>query len=256
MFITASIAVSKQAVSFVGQPAAFGTADLPSLKSVADTIKSQGALAIAQLQHGGAVVLPELNGGKVLAPSSFKNKTLDTAAGKKSVTAEAMTAEHIRQTVADFANAADLALQAGFDGVEIHGANGYLINQYIDSQANNRQDNYGGSLQNRLRFLSETAQAVINQIGKDRVGVCLSPLTSLLGCIDDTPQATYLAVAKILDELGVQYLDIAEADWEDAPEMPAAFKEALRLIYSGTLSTRANTTANEPKPPCTTAGQI
>lgn len=111
----------------------------------------------------------------------------------------------------------------------------YLINQFIDSQANNRTDGYGGALSHRLRFLREVAEAVVAVVGKDRVGVRLAPLTTLQGAIDDTPQATYLAAAKVLDEISVAYIHIAEADWDDAPEMPAAFKEALRLIYRGTI---------------------
>ncbi|MDO4998018.1 MAG: NADH-dependent flavin oxidoreductase, partial [Neisseria sp.] len=102
LFVTGSIAVSKQAISFSGQPLAINDDDLPSLKSVADTIKSGGALAIAQLQHGGAAVLPELNGGKILAPSSFKNKELETAYGKQLVTADGMSQDELMQTQADF----------------------------------------------------------------------------------------------------------------------------------------------------------
>lgn len=147
----------------------------------------------------------------------------------------ALTEAEIADVVQDFVNAARNAMEAGFDGVELHGANGYLINQFIDSQANARADGYGGSLSRRLRFLREVAEAVAAVIGKDRVGVRLAPLTTLQGAIDDTPQATYLAAAKVLDEIGVAYIHIAESDWDDAPEMPAAFKEALRLIYRGTM---------------------
>ncbi|MNV51989.1 N-ethylmaleimide reductase [compost metagenome] len=87
----------------------------------------------------------------------------------------------------------------------------------------------------RLRFLREVTQAVVAVVGHKRVGVRLAPLTTLQGAVDDTPQATYLAAAKILDDIGIAYIHIAEADWEDAPDMPVAFKEALRLIYRGTL---------------------
>lgn len=139
------------------------------------------------------------------------------------------------EVVQVFAAAARKALDAGFDGVELHGANGYLINQFIDSRANMRKDCYGGSLPNRLRFLREVTEAVAAVTGSERLGVRLAPLTTLQGAVDDTPQATYLGAAKVLDELCVTYIHIAEADWEDAPEMPAAFREALRLIFRGTL---------------------
>lgn len=104
--------------------------------------------------------------------------------------------EEIREIVADYAQAARNALDAGFDGVELHGANGYLINQFIDSQANARNDQYGGSLENRLRFLREVAEAVTAVVGRERIGVRLAPLTTLQGAVDDTPQATYLAAAR------------------------------------------------------------
>jgi N-ethylmaleimide reductase len=148
---------------------------------------------------------------------------------------QALSEVGIAQVVRDFATAARHALDAGFDGVELHGANGYLINQFIDSQANTRTDGYGGSLTNRLRFLREVTEAVVAVAGHERVGVRLAPLTTLQGAVDDTPQATYLGAAKVLDGIGVAYIHIAEADWEDAPEMPAALKEALRLVYRGTL---------------------
>ncbi len=105
----------------------------------------------------------------------------------------ALAVEEIREIVADYAQAARNALDAGFDGVELHGANGYLINQFIDSQANARNDQYGGSLENRLRFLREVAEAVTAVVGRERIGVRLAPLTTLQGAVDDTPQATYPA---------------------------------------------------------------
>lgn len=147
----------------------------------------------------------------------------------------ALETDEIAAIVADYARATANALQAGFDGVEIHAANGYLINQFIDSQSNARTDGYGGTLQGRLRFLREVTAAVIGVAGADRVGVRLAPLTSLNGTVDDTPQATYLAAAKVLAELDVAYLHIAEVDWADAPQMPLAFKQAIRLIFPNTL---------------------
>lgn len=111
-------------------------------------------------------------------------------------TPRALSEAEIAQVVQDFAAAARNALEAGFDGVELHGANGYLINQFIDSQANTRTDGYGGSLPRRLRFLREVTEAVVAVAGGERVGVRLAPLTTLQGAVDDTPQA-----ASVLDVL-------------------------------------------------------
>ena len=137
--------------------------------------------------------------------------------------------------VREFAAAAANALAAGFDGVELHAANGYLINQFLDSGSNQRTDMYGGSLRNRLRFLEDVARAVATVVGPERLGVRISPLTTAQGAVDATPESTYLAAARLLNDLGIGYLHIAEADWDDAPPMPDAFKEALRLMYSGAM---------------------
>ena len=141
----------------------------------------------------------------------------------------------IKSIIGEYAQAARNAIEAGFDGVELHGANGYLIEQFIDSQTNLRQDEYGGDLNGRLRFLREVTTAVADAIGKHRVGVRQAPLTTLMGAKDDTPEITYIEAAKVLDEIGIAYIHIAEADWDDAPVMPVAFKEAYRKAFRGTL---------------------
>ncbi|PXX98075.1 alkene reductase [Marinifilum breve] len=148
---------------------------------------------------------------------------------------KALTIPEIKEIVKDYAKAAANAMKAGFDGVEVHAANGYLINQFIDSNANNRTDEYGVTLENRLRFLKEVIIAISNEIGGDKVGVRLAPFTTLQGAVDATPEATYLEAAKILNEIGVGYIHIAEADWDDAPGSPDSFKKELRQVFRGAL---------------------
>lgn len=198
-----------------------------------------GRVSHVLLQPGGAAPVSSsplvAEGVKVFVDPEDKGPRAGVGSMVQHSAPRSLSEAEIAQVVQDFAAAARNAKAAGFDGVELHGANGYLINQFIDSQSNTRSDGYGGSLPNRLRFLREVVEAVSNVIASDRVGVRLAPLTTLQGTVDETPQATYLGAAKLLDKLGVGYIHIAEADWEDAPEMPAAFKEALRLIYSGTL---------------------
>jgi N-ethylmaleimide reductase len=148
----------------------------------------------------------------------------------------ALSKAEIRAIVEEYAQAARNAIVAGFDGVELHAANGYLVNQFLDSHANARTDEYGGSLENRIRFLDEVARALIGAVGDpSRVGIRLAPLTTLNGCVDADPVTTYTAASKRLGEIGVGYIHIAEADWDDAPDMPAAFKQALRRAYPGVL---------------------
>lgn len=152
LFISAAIAVSKEGVAFTGQPAAFGETDLESLTQMAKAMKSEGALAIAQLHHGGAAALTTHNGGVAYAPSTLDNHEQDMGKYKMKVKAEALTEEGIRKVIADFARATELAIRAGFDGIEIHGANGYLLQQFFSAKTNKRTDEWGGTLEKRMRF--------------------------------------------------------------------------------------------------------
>lgn len=250
LIITEGTQISPQGQGYAWTPGIHSPEQVKGWCMVTDAVHAAGGHIFAQLWHVGRVSHTSLQPEHAAPLSSStlvaqdvkvfidpEHRGAKSGAGEmiQHSTPRAMTEADITQTVSDFARAAQHALQAGFDGVEIHAANGYLINQFIDSQANHRTDRYGGSLPNRLRFLQEVTQAVIHVMGAERVGVRLAPLTTLQGCVDDTPQATYLAAAKLLDDLNVAYLHIAEADWEDAPEMPPAFKEALRIIYKGTL---------------------
>ncbi|ASP93488.1 alkene reductase [Sinorhizobium meliloti] len=250
LIISEGTQISRQGQGYAWTPGIYTPEQVVGWRLVTDAVHEKGGRIFAQLWHVGRVSHTALQ-PKGAAPVS--SSTLVAGGVKVFIdpegrgpedgigemvqhsTPRALTEAEIAGVVQDFVKAARNAMEAGFDGVELHGANGYLINQFLDSQANNRSDGYGGSLPRRLRFLREVAEAVAETIGKDRVGVRLAPLTTLQGAVDDTPQATYLAAARMLDEIGVAYIHIAEADWDDAPEMPAAFKEALRLIYRGTM---------------------
>ncbi|WP_430295630.1 alkene reductase [Pseudomonas aeruginosa] len=205
LIVSEGTQISRQGQGYAWTPGIHSAEQVAGWRQVTDAVHAAGGRIFAQLWHVGRVSHTSLQPGNAAPVSS------------------------------SYAQAARNALDAGFDGVELHGANGYLINQFIDSQANARNDQYGGSLENRLRFLREVAEAVTAVVGRERIGVRLAPLTTLQGAVDDTPQATYLAAARLLDEIGVAYIHIAEADWEDAPAMPAAFKEALRIVYRGSL---------------------
>ena len=153
----------------------------------------------------------------------------------ESVMPREMSIEDIKAVVEEYRVAARNDVDAGFDGIELHSANGYLLNPFIDSQSNTRNDEYGGSVQKRIRFLKEEVKAVSEEIGADKVGVRLAPLTTLNGTVDDNPEETYLAIASMLNSFKVGYMHIAEADWDDAPQMPISFKMAIREAYSGLL---------------------
>lgn len=250
LIVSEGTQISQQGQGYAWTPGIHDEAQIAGWRGVTDAVHAAGGRIVAQLWHVGRVSHTALQPGgaapvsasALLAPG-VKVFVDPQGRGPQGGVGEmvqhsmlrALAIEEIPGIVRDYAQAARNAIAAGFDGIELHGANGYLINQFIDSQANQRTDGYGGSLPNRLRFLREVVEAVAEAIGAERVGVRLAPLTTLQGAVDDTPQATYLAAAHVLDSIGVGYLHIAEADWEDAPVMPEAFKEALRLLYRGTL---------------------
>ena len=170
LFIAAATLVAEGGKAFYGQPEAIGEEDLPSLREVAEIAHQQGAKALLQIHHGGWQALPDLNpNGEIFAPSAH------TATGAK-----ALTDAQIRSIIAGYANAAELALRAGFDGVEIHGANNYLIQQFFSAQSNQRSDEWGGSLENRMRFPLAVVDAVTDIVKKHQrpdfiVGYRFSP---------------------------------------------------------------------------------
>ncbi len=158
MFITAATLVHPSGKAFIGQPCAYDERHLPSLIQIADMIKQGGAKAILQIHHGGYQSLPKFV-GEVIAPSQVANDNYQ---------ARAMRVDEIRAVIDGFGVATDLAIRAGFDGVEIHGANNYLIQQFFSPQSNRRTDEWGGSLENRLRFPREVIR-VVNAV-KERHG--------------------------------------------------------------------------------------
>ncbi|RYE30159.1 MAG: NADH-dependent flavin oxidoreductase [Sphingobacteriales bacterium] len=150
LFITAATLVAAEGKAFVGQPEAISDKDLPSLSEVAKIIQSQGAKAILQIHHGGKLSIPELlNGAAMVAPSE------DKVSGSRE-----LAHSEIEDLIQAFANAADLAIRSGFDGVEIHGANGYLIQQFNSAQTNRREDAWGGTIEKRMRFSLAVVDAV------------------------------------------------------------------------------------------------
>jgi N-ethylmaleimide reductase len=250
LIISEGTQISPQGQGYAWTPGIYSAEQIAGWKQVTDAVHAAGGRIFAQLWHVGRVSHVALQPGGAAPLSSsplvaegvkvFVDEHGSGPAGGAGEMLQhsaprALAEDEIPGIVAQYAQATANALEAGFDGVELHAANGYLINQFIDSQANTRSDRYGGSLENRLRLLQEVTAAMVAVAGAQRVGVRLAPMTTLNGTVDDTPESTYLGAAKVLDTLGVAYLHIAEVDWADAPEMPVAFKQALRMIYRGTL---------------------
>ncbi len=236
--------ISAMGQGYAWTPGIYTPEQIRGWKKTTDAVHAEGGTIFAQLWHVGRVTHPDNIGGEQPLSSSaltaenvkvFIDNGTDEPGFVDVVEPRSMTKADIQHVVGEYRQAALNALEAGFDGIELHAANGYLINQFIDSEANTRVDEYGGSIKNRLRFLSEVVSAMTGVIGADRVGVRLAPFTSLNGTVDATPVETYTAAAALLDTLNVVYIHIAEVDWDDAPETPKEFKTAVREAYKGVL---------------------
>ncbi|WP_073061227.1 alkene reductase [Fodinibius roseus] len=250
LVITEGTQISQQGQGYAWTPGIHSPKQVAGWRKVTDAVHEKDGLIFAQLWHVGRLshtsFQPEqkapvsssalvADGVEVYVAPDGKGPESGIGKMVQHSKPRALTIPEIKQTIKDFGKAATNAQEAGFDGIELHGANGYLINQFLDSQSSNRTDKYGGSLKNRLRFLREVTREVVDVLGPKKVGVRLAPLTTLNGTKDDHPKETYLAVAEMLDEFDIAYIHIAEADWDDAPLMPVAFKQSLRDAFSGTM---------------------
>lgn len=236
--------VSPLGKGYAWTPGIYSPEQLQGWRLITDAVHRAGGRIFAQLWHVGRVSHVDLLGGaspvSASAIQAVGVKVIvsgDNGAANfvQSSTPRALETGEIAGIVEEFRLAAVHAIEAGFDGVELHAANGYLINQFLDSESNHRTDQYGGSLENRLRLLDEVSRALVSAVGGDRVGVRLAPLTTLNGTVDADPHTTYVAAAKRLGEIGVGYMHIAEADWDDAPPMADEFRNALRAAYPGLI---------------------
>ncbi|CAK2179808.1 alkene reductase [Vibrio crassostreae] len=244
LIIAEGTQISPMGQGYAWTPGIYSDEQISGWKKVTDAVHEKEGVIFAQLWHVGRVTHPDNIGGEQPISSSaikaenvkvFIDNGTDEPGFVDVVEPREMTKEDIKEVVEQYRQAALNAIEAGFDGIELHAANGYLINQFIDSEANNRTDEYGGSTENRLRFLGEVVEAMVEAIGADRVGVRLAPFTSLNGTVDATPVETYTAAAAYLNLYKIVYLHIAEVDWDDAPETPKAFKAAVREAFKGVL---------------------
>jgi N-ethylmaleimide reductase len=233
-----------------GVPGIYSEQQVAGWKKVVDAVHAKGAFIFLQLWHVGRVSHSSFqpNGALPVAPSavaiSSELKTL-TADGKVAPyeTPRALETDEIPEVVEAYKQGARNALAAGFDGVEIHGANGYLIEQFMQSRSNLRTDRYGGSIENRVRFLLEVTQAVIDVWGADRVGVRLSPYGIANGSGEAEPRPLYSYAIEQLNPLGLAYLHFieprssgagrAEVNWQGVPSAMVLY----RPIWKGVLIT-------------------
>lgn len=243
LIISEGTQISQLGQGYAWTPGIHTAEQIQGWKLVTDAVHAKGGKIFAQLWHVGRVThLSNTGGVQPISSSDLAAEGVKVFIDEKDQpnfvpcsTPRAMTHDDIEHVKAEYYQAALNALEAGFDGVELHAANGYLINQFIDSEANNRTDEYGGSTENRLRFLGEVVEQLVAAVGKERVGVRLAPFTCLNGTVDSDPEATYIEAAKLLNRKGIGYIHIAEVDWDDAPDTPISFKQNLRQAFEQTI---------------------
>jgi N-ethylmaleimide reductase len=239
LIITEGTSPSPNGLGYPRIPGLFDAAQVAGWKATTAAVHAQGGKIFVQLMHCGRVVhvanLPA--GAEVLGPGTAVcpgEMFTDTLGMQPLSPPRAMTAVDIAHAVQEHVTAAKLALDAGFDGIELHGANGYLIEQFLNPLVNLRSDAHGGSIEGRNRLALEIAAATVAAIGRDRVGIRLSPYGVFNGTGEfPEVQAQYLALAHSLSTLGVLYLHLVDHASMGAPPVPAEFKLKLRAGFDG-----------------------
>ena len=250
--VTEGTQIEPRGQGYAWTPGIHSQAQIEGWKKVTQAVHAKGGIIFAQLWHVGRVSHTSLqpNEAQPIGPSAITADNVkvfvETGPGEGALAdpsaPRALSTTEVGDLVDMYAQAARNALEAGFDGVELHCANGYLVNQFISEHSNTRDDQYGGSLTNRLRFLKEIVAAVSDVVGADRLGVRFAPLFAstnetrvYLGLVESDPHHTYVEAVKMLEQAGIAYLSIAEADWDNAPDLPEAFYKAVRAAFSGRI---------------------
>lgn len=239
LIVTEGTSPSPNGLGYARIPGLFNAEQVAGWKLVTDAVHAQGGRIVIQFMHTGRVThvanLPA--GAEVVGPVDGAcpgEMYVDTLGLQPHSPARAMTEADIAHVVAEYAQAARLAIEAGFDGVELHAANGYLIEQFLNANVNTRTDGYGGSIAGRNRFALEVARATVAAIGAERVGIRLSPygVFNSTGPYADV-DAQYLALVQELSTLGLMYLHVLDHSAMGAPAVPAELKASLRAAFDG-----------------------
>jgi len=239
LIISEATGISREGLGWPNAPGLWNEDQVEGWKTVTNAVHHAGGRIVAQLWHMGRLVHPDLGGGQPVSSSATKAPDFaHTYEGKKPYeTARALTYDDIQRIVGDYATAARNAIAAGFDGIQIHGANGYLVDQFLRNGANFRTDQYGCSIENRLRFMTEVLQAVGAEIGIDRVGIRFSPNILVQGVEDSDPIKLFKAVAEKLEDLQVPWVELREAHQPTSagsiPTEPVS--PFMRPLYSGKI---------------------
>lgn len=241
LIITEGTSPSPNGLGYARIPGLFNEKQVEGWKKITDALHNKGGKIFLQIMHTGRVSHP-LNmppNSKILAPSAIGIKGeiwTDQKQLQPFPVPVEMTYDEIQKTINEFVHCAELSVEAGFDGIELHGANGYLIEQFINPTANKRTDEYGGSAENRLKFILEIAERAIKAIGNDRVAIRISPYGTSNGMeIYDEVEETYELLAKKLNDLALVYIHIVDHSSMGAPEVKPSVKKKIRDNFKRTI---------------------
>ncbi len=239
LIITEGVAPSANGMGYARQPGLFTADHVKGWKHVTDGVHAEGGKIFVQLMHDGRVSHPAnmIPGSKIVAPSAVAapgEQWTDSSGQQPYPIPTVMNEDDIKQAIAEFANSSKLAIEAGFDGVELHGANGYLIDQFLNTATNQRNDKWGGSVENRIRFAVEVAKAAVAAIGADRVGIRISPYGAFNGTVaDGEMDALYERLVTELSSLGLVYIHVVDHSSMGAPEVSSTLKAKIRSTFKG-----------------------
>ncbi|NUR44652.1 MAG: alkene reductase [Sphingomonas sp.] len=239
LIISEATGISREGLGWPDAPGLWSGAQVEGWRQVTNAVHHHGGRIVAQLWHMGRLVHPAVSGMEAVSSSAVPAPDYaHTYEGKKPyIEPRAATENDIERIVTDYAAAGRNAMAAGFDGVQVHGANGYLVDQFLRDGANFRTDHYGGAISNRLRFMTEVLEAVGAEIGMDKVGIRFSPNIYSQGVEDTYPEQLFVAVAQRLEELGVPWIELREPKRPTSagaiPTKPVS--PLMRRHYSGRI---------------------
>jgi N-ethylmaleimide reductase len=255
IIITEATQVSMQGMGYAKTPGIYSQKQIEGWKLTTNAVHKEGGKIFLQLWHVGRVSSSRVNGLQPIAPSALIAQNTNVYIFDGAPNGDAtfipvekpreMTKIDINNVITEFVQGAKNAIEAGFDGIEIHAANGYLIDQFLRSNSNKRADEYGGSKENRIRLLIEISKAVALAIGKEKTGVRISPFISFKDMDDPEILDTIMMAAEKLNDLDIAYIHLCEADWDDAPQIPNDFRKELRSKFKNTIIATGNKTPQE-----------
>ena len=238
LIIAEATQISPQGKGYILTPGIYSSEQVQAWKKITDAVHAADGKIFLQLWHVGRISHPsiQIDGALPVAPSAIKpeGKSYTDEGFVPMVTPRALETSEMASIVEQYRTAAQNAKAAGFDGVEIHAANGYLLDQFLRDKTNQRTDAYGGSIENRARLLLEVTAAVVQVWGGDRVGIRISPLSAFGDISDSNPQALFTYVVEQLNSFNLVYLHAIEGDTGGAREVPGGFDlQILRRLFNG-----------------------